>query len=107
MNIIKNLLQKKFMYDLKIINFVNRKHVDAMQQYNYIVDLYNKTKDEYISNSVNINFLDIEKSKKELNKQIIDFNIQFVGENNIGLITVKEAQTLADKETIGLIRKRI
>lgn len=106
-NIIKTVLQKEFVYDLKIINFVNRKHVDAMQQYNYVIDLYNRTRDEYIGNNINIDFVDLEKSKRELNKQILEFNIQFVGENNIGLLTSNEAATIADKEVVELIRKRI
>lgn len=106
-NIIKTILQREFVYDLNVINFVNCKHVDAMQQYNYIVDLYNKTKDNYIRKNININFVDLEKSKKELKKQIIEFNVQVVGENNIGLLTPKEASDIADRETIELIRKRL
>lgn len=106
-NTIKTILQKDFVYDLTVINFVNCKHVDAMQQYNYVVDLYNKTKEDYIGKNININFVDLEKSKKELNNQIIEFNVQFVGENNVGLLTSKEASVIADKETIELIRKRL
>lgn len=106
-HIIENLLSQSFVYDFNIINSVNRYHINAMQQYSYIINLYEKTRDEYIGKDVNVDFTKLENSKRKLNKKIIEFNAAFVGDNKVGLLTVKEAQTLADKETMDILKKRI
>lgn len=105
-NIIQRLLQQSFVYDFNIINSINRYHINAMQQYANIINVFKKTKDEYIGRDINIDFTKLENSKLQLNQKIKEFNYNFIRGNKVRLLTVNEAQTLADKETLDFLKNR-